>query len=194
MSALDRLMDSLRITLPGALDSAIKEELWNCVDEFCRHTDAYRQIVSIPLIVGETLYELEPTNSKIIRLFSITHPTLNVRDAFYDILDEKLYVADTPQAEDLEFELTLEVSLAPPSDDTDPANWVPEEIWSRFYHAFMDGTLGRMHGQAAKPYSAQQKAAYHLSRFRRKMAEARHDSSVGFMAGGQTWRFPRFAR
>ena len=194
MSAVDTLLDSLRATLPGALDSAIQEELRNCVDEFCRHTDAYRQIVDIPLTIGETSYSLIPSGAVIVRVFSIAHPGLDTRGSRYDMVDRLVLLSNEPQDFHVAEPLTLEVSLTVDKTVAAVADWLPAEVWERFYHAFLEGTLGRMHGQAAKPYSAQQKAAYHLSRFRRKMLEYRHDAAVGFAPGGQTWSFPRFAR
>lgn len=194
MSTLDRLLDTLRVTLPGALDSAIKEELWNCTDEFCRHTDAYRVKQDIALAPGQTVYPVAVPGAVVLRVYNVTHPAIAMREVRYDRDLGEVILSAIPEAEQAATPLTLTLSLAPTPDEPDYTQWLPEGLWARYYPVFLDGTMGRMHGQAAKPYSAQQKAAYHLSRFRRKMAEARHDASVNGAPSGQTWRFPRFAR
>src|SRR6187399_603582 len=43
---------------------------------------------------------------------------------------------------------------------------LPEWMWSMFFQDWLDGTLGRLHGMVAKPWSNTQMASYHGKRFR----------------------------
>ena len=50
-----------------------------------------------------------------------------------------------------------------------------------------------MMSQAAKPYSSERLAVYHMRRFRSGIAAARTDAMRQNAYRGQAWRFPSFA-
>jgi hypothetical protein len=77
---------------------------------------------------------------------------------------------------------------------TEPVNqWAPDEFFGNHFHALLEGTLARMMGQIAKPYSSPQMALWHHRRFRNAMAGARVFVLHGGVPDAQSWRFPRWA-
>ena len=62
MSAeLNRLMDSLRIRLPGAVDSNIQNELFAALDEFLQKSNIWTEDVEFSVQAGVTTYTILPS-------------------------------------------------------------------------------------------------------------------------------------
>jgi hypothetical protein len=187
------LRDTLRIRLPGAVDGLINLELFNLLDEFCRTTNAYREVLSTQLEEGVQNYEITPEGKEILLVYQTAHYSLSVGGALFD--DGVLKLPNPPTPEDLAYPLYTEVSLVPTDSQADPESWLPAPLYQRFHQALLDGTLSRMMSQVAKPYSSERMALFHGRRFRNHMALARArvvgDSEPG--AGGN-WRFPRHTR
>lgn len=78
----DRLMQSLRVHVPGATDPMIELELFNVVDEFLRRTSAWRYENEIELQRDTWEYDLNlPVNSVVVRSLGVTHNDLPVPSA-----------------------------------------------------------------------------------------------------------------
>jgi len=65
-SEFDRLMNTLRVRLPGAIDAAIRLELFNTIDDFLRRSNAWRYFQSIPIVAGQTNYAISPPNGTVM--------------------------------------------------------------------------------------------------------------------------------
>jgi len=61
------------------------------------------------------------------------------------------------------------LALKPTSFDTD----LPQEMWSNWFETLLDGTMFRLYGMPAKPWSSPQNAQYHGTRFRQGINRAR---------------------
>jgi hypothetical protein len=192
MALSDRLMDNLRVNLPGATDNAIRIELWNMLDDFCRGSWAWRETIAVTLIAGETEYQITPPGTEIVHAFSVDHATLNVNGASFEF--DTLSLPNAPSASDALTPAYVIAALVPAlSEGADIENLIPADMWSKWHQAFLSGTLARMMAQPAKPYSNPQLAAYHQRCYRPDRAEARRDAATNGVQGAQTWRFPRFA-
>lgn len=65
----DRILQSLRVRVPGATDPMLSLELFNTIDEFLRRTSAWKYESSIDLAAGVTDYSLgTPADSVLVRL------------------------------------------------------------------------------------------------------------------------------
>lgn len=83
--------------------------------------------------------------------------------------------------------LTVYAALTP-----DLTNMVlPDIAYAQHYDALLDGLLGRLYSQPAKPYSNPQLAAYHLKRFRNAIAVFHAEANSGY-AGAASWAYPSF--
>jgi uncharacterized Fe-S cluster protein YjdI len=190
-TALDRVMDVLRVRLPGAKDSVIHLELFNAIDEFCRHAYAWVETITVPLVAGQTVYAVTPAGTEIVEALSIDHATLQSAGIVYSA--GTIALDGAPEADDLATPLALVAVLTPSPLNTAPADWLPADLVAKHYAALVDGTLSKMMMQAAKPYSNPALAQFHGRRFRNAIALATVDARTGDVAGVRAWSFPRFA-
>jgi hypothetical protein len=192
MALSDRLMDNLRINLPGATDNAIRIELWNALDDFCREALAWREAIQITLVPGTYTYEVAPAGTEVVRAFSVDHTTFDVSTAVFEFNTIAFTVA--PTIADVVDPLFVVAALTPAlAQGADIENLIPSDMWSRWHRAILAGTLGRMMAQPAKPYSNPQLAAYWQRKYQSDRAIARRSAATNDVQGAQLWRFPRFA-
>lgn len=79
---IDRLMQTVRMEIPGAPDETIKLVTFNVLDEFFKRTTAWRLNDSITLIENETEYDLGvPVNSRIVLVISVSHNGVQIAPA-----------------------------------------------------------------------------------------------------------------
>lgn len=190
-ASITQLYMNVRSECPGVTDPMIDMEFFNAMDEFCRRTDGNRYSTPIPLVEGVTSYIVTYPDNVVIRVYSITHRTLDTTSAWYDPDDGSLALGNPPVEADLAEPLYLNVSLAPKAGVVDSDAWMPELLYDRFYIALLDGTISKLAAQIAKPWTNQVKATYHGRRFRRLMADYKAQAEVGFAPNAQAWRFPQ---
>lgn len=193
MSVTQKLLDNMRVALPGATDGMIQLELFNAVDELCRTAEIYRQVIEIPISEGDTDYDVLPDNHRVVRIYSAAHDTYDPTLFRFDVLDEVLALQEPPTAEHAATPIYLECSLSP-RPTTAYADWLPVIIMERHFQAILSGGLARMMAQTAKPYSNQRLSDFHYRRYRNLMGLSRHDTTVYGTPQGQAWSFPRFGR
>jgi hypothetical protein len=193
MTLVTRLYDNIRLMCPGVLDQVIDIELWNTIDEFCRVSDAWRETAPIALVAGDDLYTIKPAGAEVIEVQGIVHPTLDTSGVVYEL--GEVGFSSVPTADDVAagpFFVTM--TLTPSLDaGTDVENWIPGDLWSQYYQAFLSGTAARLMGQPAKPYSNPNLSVFHARRFRNFMAQARYEVEAGSVKGAQFWSFPKWA-
>src|SRR5579872_3786592 len=205
--AIDRMMNEARDNLPGALDAAIQRALFTTVDEFMRKTKIWKGLVPFTTTVNVQDYDLAADEGKIDALIGVC----NVDNLQVASTDDNWWVTATlsgspvsaimpvpgtlllknppSQIDDLQAVVSLTVD-EPTTKDGFP--FVPDWICDK--HAatdWLDGVLGRMMAQPAKPYTNQQLAVYHLRRWRNAMAAATAMALHANLRGGQSWAFPQ---
>ena len=192
----NRLMDMARIRLPGAVDAAILVELFSVLKEFFTETNAWRE---------DLKFLAQPTQNTVH-----THP----RDFEYIIIPSKgaitrlLGVKDEsgrPIAASMPEPGYVRLSSAPMNPEnyiatvtltvTDPTTRedypvFPDWIMNKYQKDILDGVLGHMMSQIAKPYTSPQMAGLHMRRFRQAMARAKVEARRGNVYAAQNWRFP----
>lgn len=186
------LMDTLRTRLPGAKDGALILELGNVIDELCRAGPIFQELIEVDLIIGETSYEIAPTDKDILNVFQLNHATMDLSGSLYD--DGFIHLVTTPVASETTTPMYVLVSLVPKIAGTEWTEWLPERLWTGLYQALIDGVLFRMMTQLGMRYTNTAMATYHGKRFRSAIASARRKAAEAGAAGAQNWRFPRFAR
>lgn len=194
MDYISRIMNAARVRLTGAVDDAIKLELFNAADEFCRETDIWQEripFVTVPP-TPDVVYDLVPTEGTILRLLD-----LNRDDGSRITWPATMRIPGElvlPTQWEAGTNLVATVSLAP-IDPTEAGTEFPiigDWIWSRHFTALVDGLITKMAMVADKPYTDANLALYHGRRFRNAIGVARADNIKANMADGQAWRFPDF--
>lgn len=70
---VDRLMQTLRVHVPGATDDLLQLEAFNTIDEFFRRTSAWRYETEIQLDTTTSEYDLSlPADSEMVRMLGVT--------------------------------------------------------------------------------------------------------------------------
>lgn len=75
----DRIMQTLKVHVPGVTDPLLELELFNTIDEFFRRTSAWRFYQDIDLV--ENVYEYGfavPGNTQVVRLLAIEHNSVPI--------------------------------------------------------------------------------------------------------------------
>src|SRR6478736_5341851 len=163
---VDRIMDQLRLKLPGALDGVTQLELWNTVDDFLTRTNVWIDETTVELKPGKLVYEFSPSaaGASVRRIMDVrnTAGTRSTTKAWMPV-PGTLQIA-SGVSDKLDIVVVTAVTIADPGKrQVYPS--LPEWMWSEYQTELIDGTIGRMMGQPAKPYSNPQLAAYHLKSY-----------------------------
>ena len=203
-SQFDRIMRDCRITLPGAIDDAIKEEFFNVADEFFKSTQLWQETIQLGVTAGQLEYDVESNewlavvdmlmgvdngNGIPVHAEMCTPGILKLR---YDPTDGGIY----------NVKLALTVAECDQgrcqcgcgnAGCTNGFPQVPQWILQKYRGTFTEGVQSRMMGQLAKPYYNEKLGVYHGQRFRSGMAYARMQAARQNVYNNQAWTFPYFA-
>jgi hypothetical protein len=191
--ALYRLTDDIRNRIPGVVDPMIQSELFAVADELFNRSNCWTALMPFTTSSTSKEYTLVPdVASRIVRLNEI-------KDA--DEMMVRGYMSEPGTVVLWEYPSTTETYTAdvvltvadPTTRDGDPV--IPEWALVQYREVLLDGCLGRLMSQIAKPYSNERLAIYHMRRFRNGIAQAKAEKTHGNLYRGQRWSFPRsFAR
>lgn len=187
---INRLIDNLRVQLPGATDAAIKFEIFNALNDFFQGSNIWREDIEVPVTSGVTSYDLLPSGpAKIVQLMSVRDTNNLAVGAQLDLLSDALVLFETPSANTT---FTAQVALTV-NDPIDREGYPVFPMWvlNLYMNGIVSGVLARMMSQPAKPYSNTQLAIYHNRNFNIAIANARVEANRGFTYGTQKWRFPQ---
>jgi hypothetical protein len=187
---LQRIINNAQVHLPGAIEDVFKQELYNVCEEFFRTTSAWQEFVPFETVQDKRVYEVVPTVGVFVRLMEVRDPEGYQRPAVMT-QDMFLTLRDLPTG-GYEYTAALAVTcIDPVKKDGWPE--VPAELLQKYYEPLLEGLLGRMMMQPAKPYSNPDLGVMHQRRFRDRMAIARVELLHASTFNVQNWRFPRFA-
>lgn len=185
----DRLMDTVRSNIPGAIDVAIKQELFGVCQEFFRESNVWRESVPFIIAKGSDTADVMPFAGKIERLAWVTNsdnrPVNNAT-----MPDTYTGTILMPYAQPGNYNACLIINVSDPvSRDVFPI--VPNDLMDRHWQTIMWGLLAHMMAQPKKPYSDINLAALYNSKFKGSTARARNDANALNRQGAQAWRFPQ---
>jgi hypothetical protein len=192
--AFERLMKIVRTQLPGAVDDAIRLELFNVLNMFLRDTGAWREDIPVALVAGVTDYAVTPESTNaalIVRLQSVTDDVTNVRVPM-TMSEPGELVAVTEPSTSQNVTATVVLTVGDPQT-SDGYPFVPEWIVQQYYTALAAGVVGAMMASPAKPYTNERLAILNTRRFNTAKAMARVGTLHDNLQSAQAWRFPQFA-
>jgi hypothetical protein len=195
------LIDNARMRLPGALDKAIQFELFTVLDEFLQTTCMWTEDISVDVLpTSQTYlenpdaykYDLVPDGGAIYRLMYCQN-TQGMQQKVTMPEPGTLILQYAPSTADTYIVTVAKAVTDPVTREGYPE--VPAWIIGKYSTELLDGVLGRMMSQIAKPYSSPQMASYHTKLFRAGTARARVETMHGNVYRAQSWWFPQtFAR
>lgn len=195
---MNRLMDNARIRLPGALDAAMKFELFSVLDEFFRATNVWKEDITFSVTPTTDTYQENPT--------AYTYSIVPLEDGTINRLEVVFDSGGSPRPATMSIPGEIILSSSPNEPDTftarvyksvkDPVTRdgypvLPAWIMVKYGVDILDGLLGRMMSQIAKPYSNPPIAAVHLRKFKQAMNQAKAEAMHGNVYRGQRWLFPQ---
>jgi hypothetical protein len=79
---VDRIMQTLRVSVPGATDDLLNLQLFNVMDEFFRRTSAWVHKSDITLVEDVQEYGfIVPADTQVVRMMGVTHQNVPVPSA-----------------------------------------------------------------------------------------------------------------
>lgn len=188
-----RLLNNIRVHAPGALDNVIKLELFNVCDEFFVETNMWAEDVPFTASPGIKEYLFENEGASRVHRLEYVKPASEDRFVQATLLEGGRVVLRDDVNVATAMIARLILSVRDPVDGEDMPQF-PTWIMQRYFHLLVEGTVARLMGQPAKPYSNERLSVYHARKFRNMMAVARGDARKVNIYDGQRWRFPRTFR
>lgn len=194
--------------LPGALRPVVRNELAATFKEFYQRSSSLREVATASVVSGTSAYIATATDPAtiVIKPLQVAYngrPPLRILTRKPDRVDYPLgspthwYLTGIdvvnlwPQPqENITNGLSIYQLLRPNTD----ADAVPDISLEEHFDTIMDGLLGRMMQQPAKPYSNLPLAQYHLKRFRSQIALYKGLANKGGVPGGAGWSFNSFGK
>ncbi|HEY7824293.1 MAG TPA: hypothetical protein VIG24_15735 [Acidimicrobiia bacterium] len=190
-------MDQAKIRLPGAVESALLMELFTVMKEFFSSSNVWQEEIKFNVVPttasyytdsSEYTYDLLPIQGEIIRLIGVRNAdgfpvTATMQAPGCVVLNT------SPAAAEQYTALTVLTVVDPTSREGYPQ--FPDWVLSKYFNEILDGLLGRMMSQIAKPYSSPAIASMHLRKFKQGISMAKVESRRKNVYRGQSWRYPR---
>ena len=193
---MNRLIDNAKIRLPGALDAAIQLELFSMLDEFLRETNAWTEDVPFDVEPASVPFQQDPFSytyqitaaGEIVRLLGVFNAGGIKQNASMPVPGE--IIIPNPPAGAEQFTARVSLTVRDPVDkDGFPS--LPAWVMRKYGTDFLDGLLGRMMSQPAKPYTSLPLAAAHMRKFKSSTSKAIVETTKQNVYGAQNWRFPQ---
>lgn len=189
-SDITRLMNNLRIQLPGAVDGAIKLEVYNAINRFFQGSNSWREDIQVDVTPDVQSYELVPSGPcTLVRLMGV----VNADDyPVQAVLDPETFdlVLLKPQTDTATYVAQVALTIAEPLD-REGYPVMPSWLFKLYSNEIISGVLSRMLLHPAKPYSNPQLAEFHRLNFRSAVAKAKTKANHKYAYRAQAWRFPR---
>lgn len=191
LSPIQRLMNNVRARCPGAVDAALKQEMFAALDQFFKDSNVWQEEIDFAVTAGTQKYELTPEGvGAIHRLVEVKNGTGTPVLATMEVPGTLLL--DTKPSQNGTYTAMVTLVVIDPTNSNDYPQF-PDWILLRYQNELIDGVLSRMFSQAAKPYSNERLAVLHHRKFIDAIATARRESRRKNTFGRQRWRFPKFA-
>lgn len=186
----DRILDSARSRLPGAIDNQIYFELADVLNDFFSLSTSWRETIPVTVLDGVFDYVISFAGmaSQITSLLGVLDVNKIRADATYLSSGTlRFRPGVVPGAYNAYVVLTVA--------DKGVAKYpvFPQWVSDRYNSVISDGVVGRMAAQPAKPFSSVAHAAYYAKKFQQGAQEARIEAIRQNLVGAQAWQFPRFA-
>ncbi|MCK1742180.1 hypothetical protein IVA80_15250 [Bradyrhizobium sp. 139] len=192
---LDRLMSNARTHLPGATDPVLQLELFNVLNDFFQVSNIWQEDIAFPVLATDaagTTYPVAPVAlAAIVRFMWMLDGS--GRPAYGTMATPgEIQLLRQPSQDDT-YTVTVALTVNDPAG-VDGFPEFPEWVAAKYSTGLVDGVLGRMMAQPAKPYSNMALAGLRTKSFKACVSQAKAEALHKNVNNGQSWRFPRFAK
>jgi len=163
-----RVYDNVLAVMPSATLPLVQMCLWSTIEEFAIRSLYFRDKVYWQMAPGVWQVDFNPYSATQLVVWVITQYGLtNFRVVPPAVLEDLQVPCDAARTG------WAWLALKPTSFQAVQQPGAFPELWNTWFETMLDGTMFRLYGQPAKPWSSPQMAQYHGSRFRQGMARAR---------------------
>lgn len=196
--------------LPGANKDLVEAELVKVIENFCRESTAWREMLyGFDITAGDrevTVIDGDGSEREVIQILRVYYDRQRLTPYSHTPWETS---TNTPLGWTTKSNAPSVINLSTiPSESLTSAI----DVWAAlrpinpvtlndmtiltndFWEVIFDGVLGRMFTQKDKPYSSTTDALYHLQRYRNGTRKARDIANRGFTGNAQNWTFPSFGR
>jgi hypothetical protein len=163
-----RVYDNVLATLPATTTPLIQLALWNAIEEFCIRSLYFREKIWWQMAPGVYQVDFNPFSASQLVTWVVNQNGLTNFRVVPPAILEDLQVPPTGSRTGWAW-----VVLKPTSFDALSKSGAFPELWTTWFETMLDGTMFRLTGQPAKPWSSAQMAQYHGTRFRMGLNRAR---------------------
>lgn len=193
-----RLINNLRLRLPGATTELIQYELYNVLNDWFQDTNMWTEDIEFPVFANTSPDVSIPDNLEYILA---TNETASIFRLMGVVDDRGLQIGATmPQPGTILLSksptggVNYTARLALTVDDPVASGEIPncpDWVINKYQNDIVDGVLGRMMFMPAKPFSSTQLATLHTKQFRSAVAFARQEYNRQNTFNVQPWKFPQ---
>lgn len=197
---IERFMNTARVRLPGATESALQLELFNVMDDFFKGSNLWQEDIDFTVVGNSpsgTVYYITPTGpciiDKLMWCYGVpdTNEIRGIQIKASMQIPGELVLYTQPNTDE-RYRVTVALTVADPTQ-RDGYVTFPKWVLDKYRTVLLDGLLGKMMSQPAKPFTDKQLSVYHLRRFKSGISEARVEGQRNNVYRSQAWRFPSFA-
>jgi len=164
---VERIYDNVQATVPSITLPIIQLALWNAIEEFAIRSTYFRDRVSWNMAIGIQSVDFNPYSSEMSVCW-----VLQQHGLYRWRIEPPARMIDLQNPSAARSGWAW-LALKPVSFDMVKQPGTLPEMWSTWFETMLDGTLTRLYGQPAKPWSSPQLAQYHGTRFRMGLNRAR---------------------
>lgn len=189
-----RLVTNAQIRLPGATVSTVQQELFMVADEFFKESNVWREDIEFSVSANDpqgTVYEVTPTGNVVIDKLMWMRNTDGGGRIFGQMsVPGEITLASYPSSP-ARYIATVALTVSDPTQRDGYVSF-PDWVLAKYRGVFLNGILGKMMSQPAKPYTNTQLSVYYIKLFNSGKSAARVDAQRANVFRTQAWNFPSF--
>ena len=189
-----RLVTNAQIRLPGATVSTVQQELFMVADEFFKESNVWREDIEFSVPANDppgTVYEVTPTGNVVIDKLMWMRNTDGGGRIFGQMsVPGEITLASYPSSP-ARYVATVTLTVSDPTQRDGYVSF-PDWVLAKYRGVFLNGLLGKMMSQPAKPYTNTQLSVYYIKLFNSGKSAARVDAQRANVFRAQAWNFPSF--
>lgn len=189
-----RLVTNAQIRLPGATSQTVQQELFMVADEFFKESNAWREDIEFAVPGNDpngTVYQVTPTGNVVIDKLMWMRNSDGGGRIFGQMSIPGEITLDTYPSSAASYIATVALTVTDPTQRDGYVSF-PDWVLQKYRGVFLNGILGKMMSQPAKPYTNTQLSVYYIKLFNSGKSSARIDAQRANVYRAQAWNFPSF--
>lgn len=189
-----RLVTNAQIRLPGATSQTVQQELFMVADEFFKESNVWREDIEFNVPANDpvgTVYQVTPSGNVIIDKLMWMRNADGGGRIFGQMSTPGELTLSTYPSSPAKYIATVALTVSDPTQRDGYVSF-PGWVLAKYRGVFLNGILGKMMSQPAKPYTNTQLSVYYIKLFNSGKSAARVEAQRANVFRAQAWNFPSF--